>query len=228
MAAAKPPVAIRITRPFQTEEEFLAKEKDTISRTGVTLVGAQARPEGAVLRFEIMLASGTPLLRGEGRVVGFKEAVLGDEPGLSLRFTRLDSKSKALVDRIAAMRSAKRSIPPPLPAAARKSAMPPAPPSSDGGSVPEVPVSAPDVVAAAAAPAPAPPEPAPEPAREPPLEAAAPERAPEAAPPAAVARPVASTTPDRDAALDRLRKRGLDPDHVARILSEGSNRRRAG
>lgn len=113
MNAGKPPAAIRITRPYQTEDEFLAHELDTISRTGVTLVGAQQRPEGIVLRFELALASGAPLLRGEGRVVGYKATALGNEPGLSLRFTRLDSKSKALVDRVGSMREVRRSIPPP-------------------------------------------------------------------------------------------------------------------
>lgn len=115
MTAPKPPVAIRITRPYQSEEEFLAKELDTISRTGVTLVGAQQRPEGAMLRFELTLVSGSPLLRGEGRVVGYRNAAVGSEPGLSLRFTRLDSKSKAFVDRVVSAREIRRSIPPPAP-----------------------------------------------------------------------------------------------------------------
>jgi hypothetical protein len=116
MNAGKPPVAIRITRPYATEDEFLAAELDTISRTGVTLVGAQQRPEGVVLRFELALGSGAPLLRGEGRVVGYKANAVGNEPGLALRFTRLDSKSKALVDRVSAMRETRRSMAPPPPA----------------------------------------------------------------------------------------------------------------
>jgi hypothetical protein len=127
MNAGKPPVAIRITRPYATEDEFLAAELDTISRTGVTLVGAQQRPEGVILRFELALASGAPLLRGEGRVVGFKPNVVGNEPGLSLRFTRLDSKSKALVDRVSAMRETRRSVLPPPPAASAPRVPEPAP-----------------------------------------------------------------------------------------------------
>ena len=150
--SAQKPVAIRITRPYPTEDEFFAAELDTISRTGVTLVGAQQRPDGVVLRFELALASGTPLLRGEGRVVGFKAKVIGDEPGLVLRFTRLDSKSKALVDRVAQMQSdkreAKRSIPPPASAKQPPPPPPPAPPEakSSGDLIPisvEVPVVAP-------------------------------------------------------------------------------------
>ncbi|HSQ62070.1 MAG TPA: hypothetical protein VLM85_02605, partial [Polyangiaceae bacterium] len=201
MADVKPPVAIRITRPYQTEDEFLRHERDTISRTGVTLVGAQRRPDGAVLRFEVALASGVPLLRGEGRVVGYREPAHGHEGGLSLRFTRLDSKSKALVDRIAAM--PKRSMPPPLPPAARRSvapppmpaplAPPPAPSSDSLNGVPEIPVSSSDVHAI---PVP-PPEPEPAPVPEPdsvpePAPVPEPDSVPEPAPvlePAAVLEP---------------------------------------
>ena len=125
---AKPPVAIRITRPYQTEDEFVAAELDTISRTGVVLVGAQQRPEGVVLRFELTLASGAPLLRGEGRVIGYKPNVVGSEGGLALRFTRLDSKSKGLVDRVGAMREQRRSLAPPPPPSARQAEEPPPPP----------------------------------------------------------------------------------------------------
>jgi resuscitation-promoting factor RpfA len=101
------PVAIRIARPYQSEDEFLEHELEMLTRTSVVLLGAQARPQGVVLRFELTLASGAPLLRGEGRVVGFKPNANGDEPGLTLRFTRLDPRSKALVDRAAAVRDAR-------------------------------------------------------------------------------------------------------------------------
>jgi molecular chaperone DnaK len=137
---ARIPVAIRITRPFGSEDEFLRNELDTITRTTVTLMGAQSRPQGVILRFEVTLSSGDPLLRGEGRVVGFKAAAQGNDSGLTLRFTRLDARSKALVDKAAAMREARARAslhPPPRPAAdpARASALPPRPASdsSPGG-----------------------------------------------------------------------------------------------
>jgi molecular chaperone DnaK len=112
------PVAIRISRPFGSEEEFLQHELDTLTRTTVLLLGAQSRPQGVVLRFEVALASGDPLIRGEGRVVGFRAASHGQDSGLTLRFTRLDARSKALVDRAAAMREARAraSLHPPRPA----------------------------------------------------------------------------------------------------------------
>jgi hypothetical protein len=163
---AKPPVAIRITRPHQTEDEFLAAELDTISRTGVVLVGAQQRPEGVVLRFELTLANGAALLRGEGRVIGFKPNVVGNESGLALRFTRLDSKSKSLVDRVSQMqnerREQRRSLAPPPPEAQPEAqpeapeAPPPAPtpapdPLASSGEIPvsvDVPASKPSVAQA--------------------------------------------------------------------------------
>ncbi|MFO0673620.1 MAG: hypothetical protein U0235_29045 [Polyangiaceae bacterium] len=76
------PVAIRVTRPFATPDEFLDHEIETLTRTSITLLGAQPRPKGVILRFEVALSTGTQLLRGEGRVVGFKENAFGDQPGL--------------------------------------------------------------------------------------------------------------------------------------------------
>jgi len=232
----KTPVAIRITRPYATEDEFLARELDTLSRSGVTLVGAQSRPEGVVLRFEITLADGTPILRGEGRVVGYKASAHGSEPGLSLRFTRLDSKSKTLVDKAGALRDAR---------AGRPSKAPPAPVST-----PELAPSSPQIpVASESAPTP---EPAlvpvpdtsaaapdrdqdrePEPRSEP-TDSAEPDPTPPGAAPVAPANPrppppiVAALSGDRESVLERLRSRkaALSPERIEELLREGSARAR--
>jgi hypothetical protein len=119
------PVAIRIVRPYATEDEFLEHELETVTKTSVVLVGAQPRPQGVVLRFDLTLASGAPLVRGEGRVVSFRERAFGDLPGLTLRFTRLDTRSKALVDRAASIREARLRIPSEPPAAGREIEAPP-------------------------------------------------------------------------------------------------------
>jgi hypothetical protein len=49
-------------------------------------------------------------MRGEGRVVGHKPNAFGDSPGLTLRFTRLDTRTKALVDKAAALRDEKTRV----------------------------------------------------------------------------------------------------------------------
>ncbi len=131
---APPPAAIRITRPYATEDEYLEHELDMLTRTTVTLVGAQARPQGVVLRFELVLASGHVVLRGEGRVLAFRPDALRGAGGLTLRFTRLDSRSKSLVDRAAGLRDQRRpSAVPSAPSA------PPVPPVPRGESIPAIP-----------------------------------------------------------------------------------------
>lgn len=145
---ARPPqVAIRIVRPYQTEDEFLTNELETVGKTSVILIGAHPRPAGIILRFEVTLASGATVLRGEGRVLAHKERAFRGQPGLSLRFTRLDPKSKSLVDRAVTMRDARLSgeapsmrppsapsLPPVEPA--ERSAPPPPAPAHEVVSVP--------------------------------------------------------------------------------------------
>lgn len=121
----RPPVAIRITRPQTTEDDFLEQELETLTRTSVTLLGAQPRPQGVVLRFEIVLSTGQAVMRGEGRVVGFRPNAHQGLGGLTLRFTRLDSRSKTLVDRAAALRERRR--PSAAPAAQQDASPPPSP-----------------------------------------------------------------------------------------------------
>jgi hypothetical protein len=103
----RPPVAIRIVRPYETEDQLLEHELETVGKTSVVLIGAHPRPTGVILRFEVTLASGATVLRGEGRVLAHKENAFRGQPGLTLRFTRLDPRSKSVVDRATAIREAR-------------------------------------------------------------------------------------------------------------------------
>ena len=193
----RPPVAVRISRPQATEDEFLEQELETLTHTSVTLLGAQQRPQGVVLRFEIVLSSGIVVLRGEGRVVGFKPNVLHGLGGVNLRFTRLDSKSKALLDKAQALRERRRpsSMPAPPPVEA-------SPPAAPVATDPPASVRPPPV-----APTPPPPQPS---------------RMDAPAAPVVAALPPG----DRNSLLERLRARAraLDPAAVQQILER---RRRA-
>lgn len=212
----RPPVAVRISRPQANEDEFLQQELDTVTRTGVTLLGAQPRPQGVVLRFEIVLASGIIVMRGEGRVVAFKPNAHQNLGGLTLRFTRLDSKSKALVDRANALRDSRRpSLYPSSPAPPPAADLSPGPPvaADSAPSIPSLPSlpsmpslqSLPDTSPASVSP-----------------------RSRPSAPPAA-ARPPASRPPypalpteGREAILDRLRERvkRFDAKTIESILAQ--------
>lgn len=239
---SRQPVAIRVSRPYASEDEFLEHELETLTRTSVTLVGSQSRPQGVILRFEIALANGVALLRGEGRVVGYKLNAYGDLPGLTLRFTRLDTKSKALVDRAATMREARAraafdasvtdSVRPPAPEPEALPAPPPLPPppavadsplaSLLRESVPVPPLTNVDVEPLSIEPLAIAPLPS---ARTSHTEA------PHSSPPMSLASLEAPSStrsvarlPNRDPLLDKLRARGksLSPDKVARILTKRS------
>jgi len=220
----RPPVAIRITRPYATEDEFLDKELDTLTRTTVVLIGAQSRPQGVVLRFELALSSGQVLVRGEGRVVGFKPNAYDGQAGLTLRFTRLDTRSKALVDRASSLREERKpSTRPPKPPDPRASSYPPPAPVNP----PPLPAPPPFSTSTSTSnPTPTststltsnPTDDAPDHAPEP-AHALAPNLAPAPAPNHAPAPPPA---PGRESLLDRLRARAaaLDASAVARILAQ--------
>ncbi|MDF2694432.1 MAG: Chaperone protein DnaK [Labilithrix sp.] len=170
---SRPPVAIRIVRPYETEESFLENELETVGKTSVILIGAHSRPTGVILRFEVTLASGATVLRGEGRVLAHKENAFRGQAGLALRFTRLDPKSKALVDRAATIREARLSgergesapaasaqPPPPEPSAPSLPVSVPAPSSSSAPPPPREASLPPDPVLAQILTSPTPPPPA--------------------------------------------------------------------
>lgn len=99
---------VQVIRPYATEDELLSHELDTITKASVALLEAEPREPGVVVRFELSLATGSVALRGEGRVIGHKDNVHDGKSALVLRFTRLDTKSKALVDRAGALRESRR------------------------------------------------------------------------------------------------------------------------
>lgn len=69
MEARSTPVAVRIQRPAATVDAFLRMDRRLFGRKTIALPGAPSKPVGAILRFEIVLADGAPIVRGEGRVI---------------------------------------------------------------------------------------------------------------------------------------------------------------
>jgi hypothetical protein len=229
-----PPVAIRITRPYATEDEYLEKELETLTRAGITLLGAQSRPQGVVLRFELVLTSGHVLMRGEGRVLGFKANAFAGIGGLTLRFTRLDTRSKSLIDKAVALREMRRpsSRPPdpleaymPRPVVAEPAAPGPAAHAPAVDTPPPIPpfplasqpvLPGPQFSTSTTLPYPFSPSMAPDPS------APASARGVVVPPPASAPRLTAeAASSDRDSLLERLRARAkaLDPSDVQKILS---------
>ncbi|MFY0570676.1 TIGR02266 family protein [Archangium lansingense] len=94
---------LRIRLPYATEEDFVEKYGVNVARGGLFLATRSPKPEGTGLAFELVLADGGRLLRGEGVVV--KSQAEGPRAGMTVRFVRLDAYSKALIDRILARRN---------------------------------------------------------------------------------------------------------------------------
>ncbi|HEX9295488.1 MAG TPA: hypothetical protein VF881_06620 [Polyangiaceae bacterium] len=101
-----PPPTLRITRPYSSEAEFVDGDFAWIGRTTIVLPDVEARTAGELVRFEIILRQGAPVFRGEGHVVGYHASESGRPPGLEIRFTRIDARSKLIVDKVRDRRAA--------------------------------------------------------------------------------------------------------------------------
>jgi outer membrane biosynthesis protein TonB len=159
---------MRISRPYGTEDELIEGDFASLGRPWIILPDVPMLPVGELVRFEVVLSSGAPAIRGEGTVVAY-HAPGGPKPaGLEVKFVRMDARTKSIIERVHAKRVA----------LGRTASRPPAPPSAPPPAPP------PEPVADAA-----PPEPSPPPEPEPVAEAAPPEPPPppepvaEAAPP---------------------------------------------
>ena len=97
---------IRITRPYGSENEFVDGDFGWVGRATLVLPGGPARAAGELVRFEVVLKTGAPVLRGEGHVVAHHTPGGARPPGLEVRFTRIDAKSKLILDRVRERRAA--------------------------------------------------------------------------------------------------------------------------
>ncbi len=105
-------IPLRIRLPYQTEEEFIEKYGSNVARGGVFIATRALKPEGSQLAFEFVLADGRRLIRGDGVVVKAQVDEGGTRAGMTVRFVRLDSASKAMIDRLIAARTGVAPQPP--------------------------------------------------------------------------------------------------------------------
>jgi molecular chaperone DnaK len=121
-------VPLRIRLPFSTEAEFIEKYRVHLSPGGLFITTRATKPEGTLLSLEVVLADGARVMRGEGVV---ERVVIDERPGASgmrVRFTRVDGRTKALLDRACA--DASEAQAPATPASAPEPASPPPRPST--------------------------------------------------------------------------------------------------
>ena len=137
------PVALRIRLPFATEEEFVERYGQNVARGGIFIATRAVKAVGTAIAFELVLQGGERLMRGEGAVQQVQEDETPGKSGMLVRFIRLDARTRALIDRILALREGLADAEPP---AAEPSKPPPAPAPIGRGLKPAAALLADDVV----------------------------------------------------------------------------------
>jgi len=98
-------VPLRIRLPFATEDEFIEKYGQHVARGGIFIATKSTKPEGTAVSFDLILTDGTKLMRGEGSVQKLSTDEQPGRSGMLVRFERVDARTKALIDRIIALRA---------------------------------------------------------------------------------------------------------------------------
>jgi molecular chaperone DnaK len=91
---------LRVKLPFASESEFIDRYGLHVARGGIFIATRAPKPEGTALSFELVLADGTRLMRGEGVVQTVSSDHQPGRSGMLVRLTRIDAKTKALIDQI--------------------------------------------------------------------------------------------------------------------------------
>ncbi len=106
-------IPLRIRLPYGSEEEFVEKYGSNVAKGGIFIATRAIKPEGTSIAFEFVLNDGSRLMRGEGTVQKVQVDEGGTRSGMTVRFTRLDARTKALIDRVVAARAGIQAAAPP-------------------------------------------------------------------------------------------------------------------
>jgi hypothetical protein len=108
MADAKPSrvPTMRISRPYGSEDELIDGDFASLARAWIILPDAPVYPVGELVRFEVLLSSGAPAIRGEGTVTAYHAPGGPKPPGLEVKFSRIDARTKSILQRVHAKRNA--------------------------------------------------------------------------------------------------------------------------
>lgn len=105
---------VRIYMRYPDADTFIARFAPNVTRGGVFLASRKPRPVGEIIRFEISLAQGPPLLWGTGRVTWVREfnpAEPHRAHGMGVQFTFVEPECRPLLDRLLAAKNASRPTP---------------------------------------------------------------------------------------------------------------------
>src|SRR5262249_47502302 len=100
------PAQMRIRLKYADVQTFVEKFAANVSRQGIFIPSKTPKPVDTLVRFELLLSDGTTkLLKGEGTVTWIREFDPANPTrahGMGVRFTRLDTESRRLIDQMEA------------------------------------------------------------------------------------------------------------------------------
>jgi len=97
-------------------ETFVEKYAPNVTRGGIFLASRDPRPVGEVLRFEVLLRQGGPVLSGEGRVTWVKEFNPAEPHrpyGMGVQFLYLDPDARPVLESLLKKKELSKSGPQP-------------------------------------------------------------------------------------------------------------------
>lgn len=94
---------VRVRLRYPDLDTFVEKYAPNVTRGGIFLASREPRPVGEVLRFEVLLRQGDPVLSGRGRVAWVKE-FNPTEPhrpyGMGVQFLEIDPAARPVLERL--------------------------------------------------------------------------------------------------------------------------------
>jgi uncharacterized protein (TIGR02266 family) len=102
---------VRVRLPYPDLETFAVRFAPNVTRGGVFIASRAPRAVGDAFAFEVQLATGHVALAGEGKVIWVKEfnaAEPAKAHGMGVQFTALSSASRALLQRMLALKGTQR------------------------------------------------------------------------------------------------------------------------
>ena len=96
-------ISLRIRLRYPDVETFIARHGANISPAGIFIHSSNPQPVDTRIRFDLALKDGTPLLKGEGRVIWTRPYDAGRPDhahGMGVRFLTLDPASQQMLRRI--------------------------------------------------------------------------------------------------------------------------------
>jgi uncharacterized protein (TIGR02266 family) len=107
---------VRVRLRYPDLETFVEKYAPNVTRGGIFLASREPRPVGEVLRFEVLLRQGGPVLSGEGRVTWVKEFNPAEPHrpyGMGVQFLYVDPTARPVLESLLKKKELSRSGPQP-------------------------------------------------------------------------------------------------------------------